>query len=167
MKIAMLILMLFASCGCMAGHRDEQGRFLPNRPAWRLSDQSLHRSADLHYDSVYIGDFYAPRTAKFKLLKFWPDGHFMMRWSDSDDPNQMNSSDSASVGYFYTEGTRLITENFATINAGQYGYSVYEILPDGSLLRISHGYSLRKQFEIPTQNRLYPVPHSKNFSPDW
>jgi len=169
MKVIVLILIAISSFGCMSGHRDEYGRFLPNRPNWKLSNQDLNRSEQIDYNSVYVGESPTDRNATYMLITFWPEGHFMRRHSNSSDPTQMDSKEESAVGYFYTDGNRLITENYATINFGQYGYSVFEILSDGSLIRISHGHSIRNQNKIPKQNRpqLQPIPHPKTFSPDW
>lgn len=106
-------------------------------------------------------------------MRFWPDGRFAVKWSESDDPSQLDSSKDHGVGYFYTSGNLVFTETFATINFGQYGYGLSEVMPDGGLLNISSAPSKRGLKERDSSKDLskyailYPVYEGKDFDPDW
>jgi hypothetical protein len=169
MKIPILILFLVSCMGCASGRRDEYGRLVPKRPAYRLSDSSLERSSLIAYDAVYIGEAFDSANGRYVMLKFWPDGHFMRKRSNSAEPNVIDSKVHSAIGYFRTEGRTVTTENFAAINFGQYGYGMYEILEDGSLERTAFGHRIRCSYKIPAPNRttFVPTKHEVPFLPDW
>lgn len=174
MKVFCLTVLLLVSVGCMSGYRDERGRWLPKSPHWSFADPSLERSGIIEYGFVYVGEVpnYHP-SHRFQLMRFWRGGRFAIKWSETDDPSQLDSSDNAGVGYFFTSKKNVFTENYATTNFGQYGYGIYEVLPDGSLLKISSAPSKRglkdrdPLDDLSKYTILYPVYEGKDFEPDW
>lgn len=141
-KITMMTVVfgVMVGAGCVGMYRDQYGRVLPRHPAWTLKSGAGDPHGLLQYDVVYVHkpeDKYFPG---YCVMRFWPSGHFMTKFVDNLNLEEIDSFVNAQVGYYQARSSEDIRiEVYAPINFGQYYRVKCQLDVNGDVLEISYG----------------------------
>jgi len=164
------LLAFVVGAGCLNMRRDEFGRALPRRPHWTLRHNAGDPHGLLRYNVIYVrlsDDKYHPG---YKIVRFWPSGHYMYKTVNQIDVSEIDSPDKSCIGYYQVKSAdEILVEVFTDINFGQYGYIRYRLDSNGDLLELSSGPSWTWWHSKYTEPFRY-TPHyvgELKLQPDW